>query len=196
MDIKQKEMWKRTFGNFTAMPLVINQDFFIVDWRNKNGSGEYAVRYILDIQRGELVITGDIGYAIASWYNPVSPRNMCQYVNDIGYFISKLRCSSDKYTYHWQDVKEDLECLKETLVQDGYDKISVDADIEDLLGYFSDMEINENTSYPEPIAEIFEKYDQEWYESQDFCKIGKRINPRVYGWAIGFQMACEQMYLI
>ena len=51
---------------------------------------------------------------------------------------------------------------------------------------------NENTCYPNDLTELMEKYNTDWWES-DFAHIGKRIDQRVVLWAVGYQMAMQQI---
>lgn len=59
-------MCKRIFKGFQATKIVDDEKFLIIDWKNKDGSGEYAIRYSLDMEKGNFIITGDVGYCIAS----------------------------------------------------------------------------------------------------------------------------------
>ena len=43
-------MCKRIFKDFQAKKLVDDKNFLVIDWKNKNGSGEYSIRYTLDIE--------------------------------------------------------------------------------------------------------------------------------------------------
>lgn len=45
-------MCKRIFKDFQAKKLVDDKNFLVIDWKNKNGSGEYSIRYTLDIEKG------------------------------------------------------------------------------------------------------------------------------------------------
>lgn len=53
--------------DFDSRLVFENDDFFIMDWKDRNGSGNLATRYIVDKGRGDLIITGDAGDCIASW---------------------------------------------------------------------------------------------------------------------------------
>lgn len=85
-------MCKRIFKDFQAKKLVDDKNFLVIDWKNKNGSGEYSIRYTLDIEKGNFIVTGDVGYCIASWYNHLTPDNLCKFLNNIGYFKEKINC--------------------------------------------------------------------------------------------------------
>ena len=92
---ERKERARNSFRNHEATIVLQNDDFFVVDWKNRNGSGEYAVRYLLDIKKGNFVVSGDLGDSVASWYNKVIPEKLKSFVNDISYYIGKFQCTSD-----------------------------------------------------------------------------------------------------
>jgi hypothetical protein len=169
MDEKWKEWAKDVFGryDFDATLLFEDEDFFIMDWKDKNGCGEYATRYIVDKQKGDLIIKGDCGDCIASWYNPVTVEKLAHYINSTGYFIGKMQCTSNKYTYDYRDVKEDLEDIKQEYIKAVRD------------GAFENID-------EEELENIMEKYDPNWFES-GFGSLGKRIDKRIYLWTYGFQ---------
>ena len=89
MDIKWRE-WARSnfacYGQEFEPKLILEDDnFFIMDWRDKHGSGNLATRYIVDKKKGDLIIKGDAGDCIASWYNEVTPEKLVSYINSTGY---------------------------------------------------------------------------------------------------------------
>lgn len=187
-----------------AFPVLINEDYWIVDWRKAEGGNDYAIRYTIDLKQGNLIITGDLGDCIASWYNEVEASDMARYVQSIGYFISKMQCTSDKYTYKWHDVQNDLNEIKEDYLKnlDDYDihedlegserEEAVIEDFDDMESILEEMSLTENTAYPRDLVELFEKYNTDWWES-DFIRLGQRINQRVYLWAVGLDLAYEQI---
>lgn len=63
--------------------------YTIIDWRQENGSGEYYVNYIIDKKRGSLIISGDLGDCIATWYSRNGVHDIARYISNVGYFISK-----------------------------------------------------------------------------------------------------------
>lgn len=185
-----------------AIPVLINNKFWIVDWQKAEGGNEYAVRYYIDIEQGILIITGDLGSCVACWYNKVVPEDMQSYIQSIDYFISKMQCTSDKYTYEYEDVRDDIASLKEEVIkeveEDEGEKISDDKlneivdDFDDIQSFFDESNVSECMNYPDSIIEIFEKYRTDWWESE-FTDIGRRINPRVYLWAVGLREAFMQI---
>ena len=55
-------MCKRIFKDFQATKIVDDEKILIIDWKNKDSSGEYAIRYTLDMEKGNFIITGDVGF--------------------------------------------------------------------------------------------------------------------------------------
>lgn len=120
-----KDIFSHYNQEFDSTLVFEDDNFFIMDWRDKNGSGNLATRYIVDKQKGDLIIKGDSGECIASWYNPITVENLVHYINSAEYFIGKMRCSSHKYTYDYHDVEKDLEDEKQ-----GYLKMVQDDDFD------------------------------------------------------------------
>ena len=199
-----REWAKNNFAHFGQEfePRLILEDenFFIMDWRDKHGSGNLATRYIVDKKKGDLIIKGDAGDCIASWYNAVTPEDLVHYINSSEYFIGKMQCTTNKYSYHHQDVDEDLdkikqECLK--LLQEGNLFADVTGEeleedfqqMQDMLDYIS---LSENSQYPSDLIDLMGKYDPDWWEGE-FSRLGKRIDKRVYLWTYGYQEGVERL---
>lgn len=90
----EEEILNECKKRFAAHKATLIQDtdrYMIIDWRKENGSGEYYVNYILDKKRGSLIISGDLGDCIATWYNPVKPNELRNYIKSIDYFMSKFQ---------------------------------------------------------------------------------------------------------
>ena len=85
-DDKMKELGKH-FDTHKAAIAVTTERFLGIDWRRADGSGDYYVSYLLDLKRGALYISGDLGDCIAVWYNPLNEKDLKGYIRDIGYFI-------------------------------------------------------------------------------------------------------------
>lgn len=184
---------KESFKNHQATVILQNEQFFIVDWRNKNGSGEYAVRYILDIKKGNFIVTGDLGDSVASWYNTVTPDKLKIYVKDIGYYMSKFQCTSDDYTHAWKDVVSDLDDIRKEVLEDECLFVDeVNEDFNQMKSILEDLDISESRNYPKELTDLFEKYNGDWWES-GFTNLGCRISQRVVLWSVGYQMTCEQI---
>lgn len=184
---------RKRFQNHRATVVQRDENFFILDWRNVSGSVEYFVRYILDIKRGTLVVSGDLGSCVASWYNTVQPERLVEYLEDVSYFMSKFQCSSDTYYYHIANIKEDLDAIKaEYEPCDDQEAMEMDDDFDSMLEMLDECDLDEHSVYPDELTELFAKYDDEWWNS-DFTTVGQRISPRVILWAVGYRMAMQQL---
>lgn len=203
MDKKWREWAKDVFSHygqeFDSTIVFEDENFFVMDWKDKNGSGNLATRYIVDKKKGDLIIKGDSGDCIASWYNPVRVEDLVHYINSTGYFIGKMRCTTNKYTYEHNDVEEDLEDEKQEylkMIRDGdIDSITEDELEEDfgrMLEILEDCPIGENLTYPEELTDLFSKYNVDWWESQ-FVRLGERIDKRIYLWTYGYQEGVERL---
>lgn len=184
-------MCKRIFKDFQAKKLVDDKNFLVIDWKNKNGSGEYSIRYTLDMEKGNFIVTGDVGYCITSWYNHLTPDNLCKFLNNIGYFKEKINCWTESYTYRYKNIKDDLFVLKNDLLNDtDFSEEEIDEDIEEILSMAEYIEKG-MASYPD-LIDIYTKYYSDWWDS-GFSTLGRRISDRIYLWAAGFQMAWKQL---
>lgn len=194
---KRKERARERFKDHKATVVQKDENFFVLDWRHISGTGDYFVRYILDIKRGAFIISGDLGDCIACWYNEVSPENLASYISDIAYFIGKFQCSSDKYSYNQDDIDEDLNAIKKEYLDNiddfwNFTREEVEEDFEDMQRILNDFQPSENGCYPDELTELFSKYDDNWYESS-FSDLGRRISQRVVLWAEGYRMAMQQI---
>lgn len=203
-----KEMRKKCEERFSAhkAALIQNTDRYLaIDWRKENGSSEYYVNYILDKKRGSIIISGDLGDCIATWYNKLSVENAKQYIGDVGYFLKKFQCSSDDYTHDEDDIMDDIrEQLKDfdipLFVEEcnaeyryGFDFDDEDEFWQTVESEVSDSVLGRKFIPTELLREILNHLDGDAFEW--IGSLGKRIHPRVYLWAVGFQMACEQLGL-
>lgn len=179
---------REIFKNHVAKVIMNTEDFFIADWANANGSSDYAIRYVLDIKKGILMITGDVGSAIASWYSPVTAKKLKGLVLDFGYFVGKIKCSTDLYIYREDDICEDLdEKYKE--LKNMIHIIPLESlrdDFEVLRDWCNNHQCADAKMSPE-IEMICDTY------AINLDGIGRRISPRVHLWAAGYQMLAEQL---
>lgn len=181
-----KEMCKKRFSTHQATLIQNTDRFLIIDWKRADGSGDYYVNYIVDKKRGSLIVSGDLGDSIATWFNPIKISNLKDYVLDIEYYMSKFQCSTDKYSYCPEDILADI---KEHIT-------SFDLTIEDEFFENVESEIFESICnkdfIPSPdLIDLVKKIDCDYYEWLYTC--GRKIHIRVYLWAVGFNMACEQL---
>ena len=119
--------------------------------------------------------------------------------------MGKFQCTSDDYTYDWEDIEKDFEELRKE--DRGYfeeyleDETDPDVREEKLHQFDEDFdamleELGESCydghQFTPAFIELVEKYDCDWWESR-WTSIGKRISQRVYLWSVGFRMAVEQL---
>lgn len=171
--------------------LIQNSDrYTIIDWRRSDGSGEYYVNYIIDKKRGSIIISGDLGDCIATWYNRNSVHNITRYINSVDYFISKFQCASDSYDYDEDDILEDIE---DELKDAGVERTEeFEDDWDDFTSDFGDN-IHKDGFHPSrDETEFLEDYlGDDWWEGASTW--GRRINGRVFLWVAGLNMAVDQL---
>lgn len=189
---------RKKFENHKATVILRSEQFFIVDWKNANGSNEYAIRYMLDIEKGNFVVTGDLGYCIASWFNRITPRKLRLFANDIPYCMDKFQAYSDMYTYFDLDVKADLAAIKSMILEgQRYSKEDIDEDFAEMECILDECDLYGRSKYPEDLTDLFDKYCENYCCDINlhtaFENLGRRISHRVILWFVGFQMACDQL---
>lgn len=189
---------RNDFANHKATVLQDDDKLLAIEWRNKDGSNAYAVKYIVDKVSGTLFIEGDLGFAVACWYGKVTTENILDYTNtrNIGYFVGKIQCSTDKYSYNDDDVKTDVaRKLQEVLTGDDYTDSEIEKikdDFDDIEQILIDME-DKRVNFGQELIDLISKYTDEWWESS-LLYAGRRIDDRVYLWSIGFEMAYNDAF--
>ena len=98
---------RKRFEKHSAKVVLKIPELTIIDWANGDSSNN-AIRYILDTQKGNLIITGDLGDAVFSWYHKESVANLVKYTKDLTYLVEKAQTASDLYTFEKEDIEEDL----------------------------------------------------------------------------------------
>ena len=201
MNSKICETYRERFATHKATLIQDTDRYLAIDWRRSDGSGDYYVNYILDKKRGSLIISGDLGDCIATWYNKLDVANAKSYINNVGYFIGKIQCASDKYTYDEEDVIADIREHFEDFDIDETDVYSIEFGIDNMDDFWQTVEeeVSESTcrsgvfAPTDNLVKIIGQIDDDYFEWLYSC--GERIHPRVYLWAVGFQMACDQLGL-
>ncbi len=196
------ESCKEHFSTHKATLIQDTERYFAVDWRKENGSGDYYVNFILDKKRGSLIISGDLGDCIATWYNPTTPTKIKSYIhNNPGYFLSKVQCATNDYTHYEEDVLEDIKNRFEVNGFDVKDYVESHMFIADEEEFWEELEneVRESCSRCDDfrptarLEEIICDFDSDYYVWLYSC--GERIAMRVYLWIIGFEMALDQLGL-
>lgn len=196
---------ERHFIDHSATLIQDTDRFTIIDWRNRNGSSDYYVNFIVDKKRGSLIVSGDLGESIATWHNPIKVNDLKNYIfKDIPYYMSKFQCSSDGLVYEESDV---VESLLEALFGADDDDYA-----ENIESYIAASDFDSFDDFKEEIVDEVQKsihnrdfhptdrlyelatdvYPDAW---EHFNGCGAKIDGRVYLWAIAFNMACNQLGL-
>lgn len=197
MNNETQKYCEKAFETHKATLIQDTDRYLIIDWRRADGSGDYYVNYIVDKKRGSLIVSGDLGDSIATWYNPITPQNLKNYVWNVDYYMGKFQCASDTYEYDSENIVNDIKKqFDEEQLEDFISSGSFDFDSIDDLWEFVAEEVENNCSsidfHPsKDLIGIIEELDVDYFEWLYDC--GKRTHIRVYLWAVGFNMACEQL---
>lgn len=192
-----KAMCSRNFATHKATLIQNTDRYCIIDWRREDGSGNHYVNYIVDKARGSLIVSGDLGDSIATWYNPLDPSKLKGYIyNDVDYYISKIQCSSDLYNYDEDDVVDEIKYRLEECNISEYVEENIQFDDEDEFWEFVEDEVSgsiygDKFIPSQELRDVIEEFDADSWEWLSYC--GRSISPRVYLWAEGFYMACNQL---
>ena len=193
-----RELSRRSFSEHKATVRVDTTDLTVIEWRNKNGSSNYYVQYIIDKKNGDIYISGDLGSCVSSWYGRMLLEEAVSRTQNIGYWMSKFQATSDDYEYKYGDIMDDLEEIKVDYIENKSDygledmpDEEIEEDFEEILNILTEQWIG-GQIFPQDAIDIIEKYNTEWWEDNTWTSLGERISPRVYLWSEGLKMAYEQ----
>lgn len=204
-----EDMCRRRYQNFETVILPWSKDgqgpdgavsctengILGLEWKNRDGSGTYQSRYIIDLEKGNIIITGDCGNAIACFSNSLKVEQLSGLVSNIGYFAEKIRCGEGMFTYEPEDIEVDLQFAEERWRKKHHENWSdtITNSVKRLRIWFSENEVA-GTDYPKEICDILEEMEPNWRHAV-YLRFGKRLSARVYMWQIGLQMALAQVSL-
>ena len=171
-------MCEQHFKTHKATLIQDTDRYLIIDWRREDGSGAYYVNYIVDKIRGSLIVSGDLGDSIATWFNHLEPSKLKKYIhNDVGYYIDKLQCASDTYTYAADDFVADIKTYIDDYDVDEYIDLNNDFDSKEAFWDYIAEEA-ENSMYgiefrpTEALTEVISRINADYWEWLSAC--GKR----------------------
>lgn len=197
---KEREKARAVFSNHVAAVRVDANDVMVIEWRDKSGSCLYYAQYIIDMRRGLLVVSGDLGYCLSDWGNALKVEKLVNFVQNVSYWIGKFKASSDCYTYKAEDIKEDLMEMRDEYIQNksdydlDYPDDKIIKDFDELSDILCDN-WNGEESLPQDAIDIIKTYDADWWDGHEWIFTGRRICSRVYLWSEGLKMAFEQLAL-
>lgn len=162
----------------------------ILDWRNKDGSSNYYVRYVFDEQKGCLYIVGDLGSAVVRLTEKATLDNLSSYVNSIDYFLEKILCSTDKYIYNVELARKELQqrLIKSDEEYEDEKLKELQELISDAIEHFDELK---GFNLTENIEERLMEEDTDYFEW--IFNAGKEVDMRVILWLVGLKMAQEQI---
>lgn len=178
------------FADHVATVTENTDNFFIVDWRNKGSSSDYAVRYIVDKNKGTFIVYGDLGNYVANWYSKLDPAELASYLTSINYYIGKIS-DGEIFLQDNSLAEKEFMQIKDEILCDCGDNIEIIDEIEDdferMIDLYNDM------PFSSELTELYHKYYD--YDTNPY-ELGKYINPRIYLNAYGYMLACEQLGMI
>lgn len=198
---KMEQQWCiKQFATHKAKLIQDTDRYFIADWRKADGGGDYYINFILDKKRGSLIISGDLGDCIATWYNELTPAKLCGCIrHDIGYFIRKFQASSDRYVYDEDDILNDIkkhfeeEKIEIEPCDDGFDAYADEDEFWDTVesAIYESYETQTSFIASDRLTHLIKKYDSDCYQWLNSC--GKRISARIYMWAYALDEMLKQL---
>jgi hypothetical protein len=194
---RYEAMCKEHFSTHKATIITENDRYFILDWRREDGGGDWYINFIVDKKRGAFIVSGDLGDSIAVWYSPITPEELRGYVFDVDYYVKKIECASDLYVYDGDDIiadlKEHIDIDAENAYLETHDEFEDSSELwEKLEDYIYDSLYRHDQFIPsDDLIAIIKDFDSDYWEWLHNC--GKRIDGRVYIWAIGLNMAMKQL---
>lgn len=184
---------RETFKNHEATLVQDSERFTIIDWQNKNGSTTHYINYIVDKKRGSLIVSGDTGESIATWYSPKTASDIKAFVRDEGYYASKFQTASHHFVFEAKDM---VAVIKEHAILEIVEEFweSLENDFDDSI-YNSDDGYNFklDSDLIDTIKEVC--IDADTYDIYCWLNECRKLSTQVYLWAEGFRMACDQLGL-
>lgn len=164
----------------------------ILDFKNPNDSN-YRIRFLFEEDYCKLHISGDLGELIATNYYNMTFEKFGDFVNNVGYFTSKIDCLSRNIFYYDEDkARNDLKELieeydvEENFMFDRFDFETLDDVIGDILIDFDEKRGIGSQGYEE-LSKVF---DDAWEFVSD---IGKEETGILDLYMLAFKLAIQQL---
>lgn len=188
--LKEKiEHSKEVFKDRVATIVINSNEICVIDWKNKNGSGDMYCRFILNLGlHGNIITVGDAGYSNIQTFWQKKDLSIGRIGSlipayEITYLHKKLINKELYYDYDWDEAKSDIKSyLEESYTDDEISEI-----ISELDGYFSIT-----SGFSEDVGEYLQEYDTDYWEWIGYC--GRCISQMFVNHVVGLIMACEQLF--
>ena len=204
VEIKKREELldaERHFQNHHARLDVFDENLSILSWKQP-GTQAYGVRAVFDEMH--VYITGDLGSAVVHLTEKADLKTLSSYWKSPSYFVEKIRCSTDKYEFSYEEAKAELlekvSSLKERFLER-----------QEKCGNTDDEAIAE---YAEELNDVKEKLLEGFNDSCGLCgdpsaitewsaldpdyfewlpHSGRKIHKRIWLWLAAFEMAYKEI---
>lgn len=188
---------KRRFADHVA-DIKQYDKITVINWKNKNGSGNNYVRYILDYEDENIFVSGDLGSGVIS-LRELTLEKAARLVKDLPYSMKHIECATDMWYWDEDAAKKQLDSRllddddvreqnEEICAAHYYDSLEAFESylLEDCLSSFDGWSFQEAKEILDCLSEL----DQEYYEW--IYDTGKVPNTFVVAWLVGLQMIYEQ----
>ena len=188
MDLgKQKENFKDHVAKITDYGNIKILDF------QKPGSSHYRIRFLFEEDFYRLHISGDLGELIASNYKNMCFEEFWDFVNDTGYFESKIDCMNRTlYFYDADKARADIDKLIteneawDIFMEDRFDFETHEDVLDDILEDFDDERGIGSNGYEELSKGLVDA----WHYASD---AGKKNTGILELYMLAFKLAMEQL---
>lgn len=188
--IKEAE---KAFANHTATYNKFGK-VAVLDWKNKNGSSNGAVRYVMldDV----LYISGDLGSAVVQLKEWANLANISHY--RLEYFMKRIECSTDLYDFDTNEAEKEIRDYIYEMFEDAEypldenEQHKVELAIYDLIENATDDGIVFTEYADRTLNGII---PEQLFEENEFLEFGKSVSANVLCWYVGFRMAYENLKL-
>lgn len=187
---EQKEHFKNHEAKFTDYGNIK-----ILDFKNPSDS-YYRIRFLFEEDYCKLHISGDLGELTATNFKNMTFEKFNDFVNNVGYFTSKIDCLSRDIFYYDEckarnDLKELIEeyDVEENFMFDRFDFETLDDVIDDILIDFDEEHGIGNKGYEE-LSKVFDDAYDVWEVASN---VGKESTGILDLYMLAFKLAIQQL---
>lgn len=165
----------------------------ILDFKNPSSS-HYRIRFLFEEDYCKLHISGDLGELIATNYKNMTFEKFNDFVDNVGYFRSKIDClSRDIFYYDEYKARNDLkELIEEYDVEENFmfDRKYYDETIDDVIDDIL-IDFSEETGIS---SKGYDELSKGFYDAWEFVSnIGKETTGILDLYMLAFKLAMHQL---